>query len=82
MFLFGKDIELNICMFIIFVDGVKFFVFVLLKEFWFLFGLIFSFNNLVLFVENNELIYNILFFMFWKMGCSSFEMFFVYISRL
>lgn len=76
MFLFGKDIELNICILIIFVDGVKFFVFVLLNEFKFFFGLIFNFNNLVFFVENKGFIYNILFLMFWEMGCSSFERFF------
>lgn len=76
MFLFGKDIELNICILIMFVDGVMFFVFVLLKELKFLFGLKFNFNNLVLFVDNKDLIYNMLVFMFWKMGCNSFEKFF------
>lgn len=61
MFLFGKDIELNICILIIFVDGGKFFIIVLLKEFKFFFGLMFNFNNLVFFVENKGFIYSILF---------------------
>lgn len=71
--LFGKDIELNMCMLIIFVDGVEFFVFVLLRELKFLYEMIFIFNNFVLFVVNNDLVNNILFLMFWEMGCRSFE---------
>lgn len=79
MFLFGKNIEFNICIMIIFVDGVDFFVFVLFEEFKFFFGLIFNFNNLVFFVENKDLKKNMLVLMFWEMGCKSFEVFFEYI---
>lgn len=50
MFLFGKDIKENICILVMFVDGVVFVVLVLLNEFGFFFGLFFNFNNLVLFV--------------------------------
>lgn len=56
MFFFGKDIELNICILIIFVDGGELFVFVFLKEVNILFGFIFKFNNLVLFVKNKKLV--------------------------
>lgn len=73
MVLFGKDIELNICILIMFVDGVELFVFVLFKELNFLYEKIFNFNNFVLFVENVELVNNILFLMFWEMGCKSLE---------
>lgn len=72
MFLFGKDIKFNICIMIIFVDGVDLFVFVLLKEFKFFFGLIFYFNNLVFFVENMDVNKNLLVLKFWEMGCESF----------
>lgn len=75
MVFFGKDIELNICILIIFVDGVVFFVFVCLKEVNFLIGFVFEFNNLVLFVEN-VLSLILLLLMFWEMGCRSFEKFF------
>lgn len=78
--MFGKNIELNICILIIFVDGIKFFVFVLLNEFKFFFGLIFNFNNLVFFVGNKGVIYDILFLMFWEMCFSSFERIFRYIK--
>lgn len=60
MFLFGKNIEFNICMMIIFVDGFEFFVFVLFVELKLLFGLIFIFNNLVLFVNEKDLENNVL----------------------
>lgn len=82
MVLLGKDIELNICILIIFVDGVEFFVFVLLKELKFLLKMIFIFNNFVLFVVNINLVDNILFKMFWEMGCRSFERFFEYVKDL
>lgn len=38
---FGKDMELNICIIVIFVDGIELLVFVFLKEVKFLFGFIF-----------------------------------------
>lgn len=57
LFFFGKDIELNMCILIIFVDGVKLFVIFFLIEVNFLFGNIFCFNILVLFVENEINIY-------------------------
>lgn len=41
MFFFGKDIELNICIFIIFVDGINLLVFFFLSEVDFLIGLYF-----------------------------------------
>lgn len=82
MSLFGKDIESNICTLITFADGAKPPVLASLKESRLPFGLTFSFNNSALFAENNELIHNTLSPMFWKMGCSSFEMFFAHISRL
>lgn len=72
MFLFGKNIEFNICILIIFVDGVELFVFVLFVELKFLFGLIFIFNNLVLFIDKKDLKNNLLVLMFWKMGFFSF----------
>lgn len=41
MLLFGKDIKKNICILIIFVDGVDLFVFVFLKEVYLLVGFYF-----------------------------------------
>lgn len=41
MFFFGKDIEFNICILIIFVDGVNLLVFVFLSEVNLLFDLYF-----------------------------------------
>lgn len=52
MVFFGRDVELNICIFIIFVDGIVFFVFVFLYKVKLLIGFVFEFNNLVLFVVN------------------------------
>lgn len=72
MFLFGKNIEFNICILIIFVDGVELFVFVLFVEVKVLFGLIFIFNNLVLFIDKKDLKNILLVLMFWKMGFCSF----------
>lgn len=42
MFVFGKDIELNMCILFIFDDGVDLFVFFFLKEVNILFGFIFK----------------------------------------
>lgn len=38
MVILGKNIELNICIFFIFVDGIELFVFDFLKDIDFLFG--------------------------------------------
>lgn len=72
MFLFGKNIEFNICMLIIFVDSVELFVFVLFVELKLLFGLIFIFNNFVLFVDKKDMEYSILVLMFWEISFGSF----------
>lgn len=69
MVFFGKDIEFNICILIIFVDGVELLVFVFFREVKFFFGFIFEFNNLVFFVVNINLVFIFLFLMFWDMGC-------------
>lgn len=82
MSLFGKDIESNICTLITFADGAKPPVLASLKESKLPFGLNFAFNNSALFADNKDLTNNRLSPMFWKMGCSSFENFFVHISKL
>ena len=82
MSLFGKDIESNICTLITFADDPKPAVLASLKISNLPFGETFTFNNSVLFAENQKGTGNPLSPMFWKMGCSSFERFFEYIWKM
>lgn len=81
MSLFGKDIESNICTLITFADGADPPVLASLKEADLPFGSNFQFNNSALFAENTNIPKTSLSPMFWKMGCTSFKIFFDTISK-
>ena len=82
MSLFGKDIESNICTLITFADGAVPTVLASLKNSNIPFGETFTFNNSALFAENQKGTGNPLSLMFWKMECSSFEIFFASIWKM
>ena len=79
--MFGKDIKPNICTFITFADDAVPAVRTSLQSSCLAFSEVFTFNNSALFAENQKSAGNPLSPMFWEMGCSSFERFFLKFVR-